>query len=58
MREQVLQTTVEQGKLHLGLGCYMNSSSPEAEIRTIFNALTNSNKEFLVFQNCIYRAFV
>ena len=40
MREKVLQTTVEQGKLHLGLGCFMNSSSPEAEIRTIFNALT------------------
>ena len=38
MREKVLQTTVEQGKLHLGLGCFMNSSSPEAEIRTIFNA--------------------
>ena len=38
MKEKVLQTTVEQGKLHLGLGCFMNSSSPEAEIRTIFNA--------------------
>lgn len=38
MREKVLQTAVEQGRIHLGLGCYMNTSDPEKEIRTIFNA--------------------
>lgn len=36
----VLPTVKEEGRIHLGLGCYMNSSNPEAETRTIFNALT------------------
>lgn len=40
MREKVLKTALEKGKVHLGLGCYMNTSEPEAEIRTLFNALT------------------
>lgn len=38
MREKVLATAVEKGRIHLGLGCYMNTSEPEAEIRTLFNA--------------------
>ena len=38
MRDKVLATAVEQGRIHLGLGCYMNTSDPEKEIRTIFNA--------------------
>ena len=37
-RETVQQIAIEQGRIHLGLGCYMNTSNPEAEIRTIFNA--------------------
>lgn len=38
MRDKVLTTAIEQGRIHLGLGCYMNTSDPEREIRTIFNA--------------------
>lgn len=38
MREKVLETTIQKGKVHLGLGCYLNSSNPEKEIRTNFNA--------------------
>ena len=38
MRDKVLAAAVEQGRIHLGLGCYMNTSDPEKEIRTIFNA--------------------
>ena len=38
MREKVLQTAVEKGKIHLGLGCFMNTSDPETELRTLFNA--------------------
>lgn len=38
MREAVLKTAIEKGKIHLGLGCYMNTSNPEKEIRTLFNA--------------------
>ena len=40
MREKVLDTAINNGRIHLGLGCYMNTSEPEKEIRTIFNALT------------------
>lgn len=39
MREEyVLPTVQANGRLHLGLGCYMHSSNPEGEIRTLFNA--------------------
>ena len=39
MREEIVLPTVKaNGRIHLGLGCYMNSSEPEAEIRTLFNA--------------------
>ena len=38
MRNKVMDTTIEKGRIHLGLGCYMNTSNPEQEIRTLFNA--------------------
>ena len=38
MREKVLQMAVDKGRIHLGLGCFMSTSNPEAEIRTLFNA--------------------
>ena len=38
MRDNVLSTAIEQGRIQLGLGCYMNTSNPEKEIRTLFNA--------------------
>ena len=38
MRNKVLETAIEQGRIHLGLGCYINTSDPEKEIRSIFNA--------------------
>ena len=38
MRNKVLETAIEQGRIHLGLGCYIYSSDPEKEIRSIFNA--------------------
>jgi len=34
----VLPATIEKGKIHLGLGCYLHSSNPEAEIRSLNNA--------------------
>ncbi len=37
-RDTVKQVAIEQGRIHLGLGCYMNTSDPEKEVRTIFNA--------------------
>ena len=33
-----MDTTIKKGRIHLGLGCYMNTSNPEQEIRTLFNA--------------------
>ena len=38
MREKVQEIAVEKGRIHLGLGCFMNTSDPEGEIRTLFNA--------------------
>lgn len=38
MREKVIDTAIEKGRIHLGLGCYMNTSNPEQEARTLFNA--------------------
>lgn len=38
MRDKVLNTAIEQGRIHLGLGCYINTSDPKTEIRSIFNA--------------------
>jgi hypothetical protein len=38
MRDKVLDKAVNTGRIHLGLGCYMNTSDPENEIRTLFNA--------------------
>ena len=38
MRDKVLAKTESDGKIDLGLGCYISTSNPEKEIRTIFNA--------------------
>lgn len=39
MREEyVLPTAKANGRIHLGLGCYLNSYNPDKEIRTLFNA--------------------
>lgn len=38
MRDKVSETAINKGRIHLGLGCYMNTSSPDSEIRTLFNA--------------------
>ena len=38
MREKVLKNAVEKGRIHLGLGCFMSTSDPESELRTLFNA--------------------
>ena len=39
MREEyVLPTAKANGKIHLGLGCYLHTSEPKKEIRTLFNA--------------------
>jgi DNA polymerase-1 len=37
-RDQVLDKAIKDGRIHLGLGCYLNTSEPEKEIRTLFNA--------------------
>ena len=34
----VLPTTLENGKIHLGMGFYLNSDRPDADIRTLNNA--------------------
>lgn len=34
----VIPTVKAEGKIHLGLGCYLRSSNPNKEERTIFNA--------------------
>ncbi len=36
--EYILETAKKEGRIHLGLGCYINSSNPRKEIRTINNA--------------------
>lgn len=36
--EYVLPTVIENGRIHLGLGCYIYSDNPEADIRTLVNA--------------------
>ena len=38
MREKVLKVAKKHGRIHLGLGCFLNTSEPEKEIRTLFNA--------------------
>lgn len=37
-RDSTLSTAKKDGRVHLGLGCYINTSDPDKEIRTIFNA--------------------
>lgn len=37
----VLPTTLRDGKIHLGLGCYIKSDDPKRDIRTLNNAITN-----------------
>ncbi len=37
-REKVLNKAVLRGKIHLGLGCHLNSSDPHGDIRSLFNA--------------------
>lgn len=34
----ILPTALENGKLHLGLGCYIKSDNPDRDIRTIHNS--------------------
>lgn len=34
----ILPTAKETGKIHLGLGCYIRSSNPKKDIRTLHNA--------------------
>ena len=34
----VLPTTQKNGKIHLGLGCWIHSDNPEGDIRTLLNA--------------------
>ena len=36
--EYVLPTATEQGRIHLGLGCYLKTDNPNRDIRTITNA--------------------
>ena len=38
MREKVLKIAKKHKRIHLGLGCFLNTSEPEKEIRTLFNA--------------------
>ena len=38
MREAILNKASEEGRIHLGLGCYLNTDDPERDIRTIANA--------------------
>ena len=40
MRDRTLEQAITKGKVHLGLGCYMNTYEPEKEIRTLFNVLS------------------
>ena len=40
MKDKTLEQAVTKGKVHLGLGCYMHTSEPESEIRTLFNVLS------------------
>lgn len=40
MREQVLNTAVLKGRVHLGLGCYMYCSDPQTWVRTLFNGFS------------------
>ena len=63
MRDKVLEQTIANGRINLGLGCYMNSSNPEKEIRTIFNAcsqfwsiltLLTINKMHKLIDDCGY----
>ena len=37
-RDETLSSAKSNGKIHLGLGCYINTYEPDKEIRTIFNA--------------------
>lgn len=38
MREKVLKCATLNKRIHLGLGCYINTSNPDKDIRSIFNA--------------------
>ena len=38
MREDVLLKAKQNGRIHLGLGCYLYTDNPEADIRTLNNA--------------------
>lgn len=38
MRTKVEKKAKKEGRIHLGLGCYMKSSNPGRDIRTLFNA--------------------
>lgn len=38
MRNEVYQIAKQDGELHIGLGCYIKSSNPDEEIRTLFNS--------------------
>lgn len=36
--EYVLPTTLEHGRIHLGLGCYIKSDNPNKDLRTLHNS--------------------
>lgn len=38
MREDVLAKAKKEGRVHLGLGCYLYTDNPEEDIRTLNNA--------------------
>ena len=40
MRDETLVIAEENGRVHLGLGCYMHTSNAEQHIRSIFNGLS------------------
>ena len=37
MRQKVLEQATKNGRVHAGLGCYLNTSDPDKENRTNFN---------------------
>lgn len=40
MRDETLAVAKKQGKVHLGLGCYIHTNNPELHIRSLFNGLS------------------
>lgn len=40
MRQNILANANKNGRVHAGLGCYLNTSNPDKEGRTVFNFVT------------------